>query len=395
MSDFDIDRIPEYMFHEAVHETLGGSKLAKVREGYNFRCPICGDSKKSPHKKKAYVYTDKWVFACWRKCGTMSFVSFLKKYHSEIYKKLIFHGFSHEQKKKEVKEEKDTSGSKIYKFKKGELLTLYDDNPTSKKALAYCKKRQINEKFYSKWFVCIKDEKFFDRDEKGNIKRDPEKGYPLGNEYGNRLIIPYYRLGGKWNQFDARALGDAFPKYKNLQAIDREMYNIDFLDPTKPFFLFEGSINSTFLKNSASFGGTKHLKQFLELHPELLQYCHNGVLMWDNDNAGYDELENNMKLGFNWFNWSTIKPLEEFKYDEDGGLRVIGDTNDMKMYGYTELDDDEYISYDFIKQFIEKSEGGLVKTHMLYGDRRKQKIKGFKDALQRKDPVRKKTYLSR
>lgn len=52
MSEFDIQQIPDYMFHEAVHETLGGCKLQQIREGYNFRCPICGDSKKNVNKKK-------------------------------------------------------------------------------------------------------------------------------------------------------------------------------------------------------------------------------------------------------------------------------------------------------------------------------------------------------
>jgi len=387
MSEFDIDRIPDYMFHEAVSETLGGSNITKIREGYNFRCPICGDSKKNTHKKRGYVYTDKWKFSCYNECGSMSFLEFLKRFHNATYKKIIFHGFTHKPKKKKVEDVKDTSGSKVYKFKEGELISLYVDNPISKKALEYCTKRQILKQVYDKWFVCIKDDKFLDRDSKGNILKDLERGYALGNEYGDRLIIPYYRLGGKWSQFDARTLVDAVPKYKNVTGVDREMYNIDFIDVNKPFFLLEGSINATFIENSVSFGGTQHLMPFLEQHPELLKNKHNGTIIWDNDDAGYDELSARMDLGFNWFNWSKIKPLEEFRYieKENGDIieRIIDDVNDMKMYSYTELDDNGYLSYNFLKKYIEKPAGGAIKICILYGDREKRKRKKFNDFIEK------------
>ena len=37
--------------------------------------------------------------------------------------------------------------------------------------------------------------------------------------------------------------------------------------------------------------------------------------LWDNDDAGKDETPNTVKLGFNWFDWSSIKPTDTYKYN--------------------------------------------------------------------------------
>ena len=44
------------------------------------------------------------------------------------------------------------------------------------------------------------------------------------NEYNNRIIIPYYKLGDKWNQFDARSLDEnAILRYKNLKNVEKKI----------------------------------------------------------------------------------------------------------------------------------------------------------------------------
>ena len=85
-----------------------------------------------------------------------------------------------------------------YQFKDGELVSLEEENdPDVQTAIAFCKKRQIREKVYKQWFVCKKDKRFLDKNPDGSLKLNAY-GLPTGNEYGNRLIIPYYRFGGSW-----------------------------------------------------------------------------------------------------------------------------------------------------------------------------------------------------
>jgi len=388
MKNFNTDSIPDYVLHEAVQTTLGGEGLITISGGYKFRCPICGDSKINKNKKRGYIlHSDgKWVYICHNECGSMSFLTFLKEYHPSKFRSIIFYAFKNNNYKTEQREikteaQKTYKANDLYQFKKGELLSIYDSHPMARRALAYCKERKIRKGAYSSWFVCIEGEQFFTRKEGGGLVLN-DKGFPKGNEYRNRLIIPYYTFGKKWVQFDARALDDSFLRYRNLEDADRELYNIDWLDVSKPFFLLEGSINSTFIRNSVAFGGTKHLKGFLNKYPHIAANAHNGTFIWDNDDAGYNEMEYTINLGFNWFNWSTIKPLEKYMFKEDGELRTINDIDDLVLYtDAVDIDTEGYITYNSLKKYIESPVGGSIKIKMLYGNREKMRKEKFKKAF--------------
>lgn len=380
--EFDYSRIPDSLIHNAVTTTLIGCDLVSEKNGtvYNFHCPMCGGHTKNRNDKCGYIYTDTWKYKCYNGCGSMSFFFFLKKEHTEIYKKLIFHAFDKSKREKrhvivKTKAEKTYNANNLYKFKKGELIELLDEqNETAINALNYCKSRKIPERIYKKWFVCIRDDKFHDRDSFGNYILN-DKGYPKGNEYGNRLIIPYYTYGGKWVQFDARSLDEnSKRRYRNLESAERELYNIDFINVNEPFFLLEGAIDSTFIKNSIAFGGTQHLMKFLDAYPQLKENAHNGTIIWDNDDAGKDETPNTVKLGFNWFDWSSIKPTDTYKYNTDGTIRIIKDINNAVMYSDVfNLDKHGFIVFDDLKKYIRKAEGSRIKLTLLNGNREKQK----------------------
>lgn len=381
INNFDYGRIPDSVLHEAVNECLSNCDLECNKNGteYTFHCPICGGHKKNRNNKCGYVYTDKWKYKCYNECGSMSFTKYLKEYHPEVYKRVIFHAF--DKKKREhkkpikTKAEKSYNANNLYQFKKGELVELMDEtNPVAQQALKYCESRHIRKAVYKKWFVCIRDDKFKDRDAYGNYVKNADGKY-TGNEYGNRIIIPYYRYGGKWIQFDARSLDEhSLLRYRNLENAERELYNIDFLNVNEPFFLLEGAIDSTFIKNSIAFGGTQHLMKFLEQHPELKQNAHNGTVIWDNDDAGKDEIEKTVKMGFNWFEWTDIKPTDKFKYNSDGTLRIIKDINNAIMYSDCfRLDKNGFIVFDDLKTYIRKADGAMIKLTLLYGNREKMK----------------------
>lgn len=381
-SEFDSSRIPDHVMHDAVRITLsdrnlsGGTGLVP----YNFRCPICGDSKTNPHKKRGFILFNDgaWVYTCHNECGTMGFIHFLKIYHPSVYRDVIFHAFDRSYQNKKVPEKKNIlhnfKGNKEYKFKDGELLSILDQHPVCKQAVDLCKSRHIRHIVYSKWFVCIRDDKFRDRDANGRLIYN-EKGVPIGNEYGNRIIIPYYRYGGTWKQFDARDLAEvSWMRYRNLEGAEREMYNVDFLNVNEPFFLFEGAIDSTFVRNSVAFGGTKHLLSFLEQHPEIRKNAHLGTVIWDNDDAGYDEMPVTTRLGFNWFDWSEVTVHPEYKFKSDGSLRVIKDMNDAVLYSDCfELDVNGFVKISSLKKYIRSAKGAEIKLRLLYGNRDKMR----------------------
>ena len=403
MSDFS--EIPDNILHDAVVSALGNHMLIGGHHGkpYNFRCPLCVDSLENMNSRKGYVLYDggRWTYLCFRKCGSMSFVhTYLKQEHPELYRNVIFNAFRYPSKKRHKVDdrtdaEKSYKANTVYNFKKGELVSIYDENPMAKTALEYCVTRQIPEKIYSRWFVCLKDSRFYNRNPDGSYIYN-DNGMPTGNEYHNRLIIPYYQYGGTWIQFDARSLEpDAFLRYRNLEGVERQLYNIDWLDVSKPFFLLEGAIDSTFIKNSCAFGGLKHLKRFLEKHPQILENKQRGVIILDNDEAARDELVKAVKLGFHWFDWSEIEPSSEYMYKDDGTLRELKDINDVVRFSDAfECDDDGFVKLSSLKKYIKKADGGILAT-MMYGDREKQRKEKFKQVFdaQKRTRIKKSTNL--
>jgi hypothetical protein len=114
--------------------------------------------------------------------------------------------------------------------------------------------------------------------------------------------------------------------------------------------------------------------KFLDQHPELKKNAHNGTVIWDNDDAGKDEIGKTVKMGFNWFEWTNIKPTEEFKYNNDGTLRQIKDINNAVMYSDCfKLDKSGFIIFNDLKTYIRKADGAMIKLMLLYGNREKMK----------------------
>ena len=72
------------------------SKFKRVKQGlYNFRCPICGDSKTSKNKARGYIYAVKsnTNFKC-HNCGaSMSLNSFIKKLDTILHKQYTLEKF--------------------------------------------------------------------------------------------------------------------------------------------------------------------------------------------------------------------------------------------------------------------------------------------------------------
>src|SRR6056300_1334086 len=71
-------------------------KFKRVKSNlYNFRCPICGDSKKNKNKTRGYLYSVKanTNFKC-HNCGTsMSFNNFLKQVDPAVHKQYSLEKF--------------------------------------------------------------------------------------------------------------------------------------------------------------------------------------------------------------------------------------------------------------------------------------------------------------
>jgi hypothetical protein len=71
-------------------------------------------------------------------------------------------------------------------------------------------------------------------------------------ENDKRLIIPFYDKEGNLTGFQGRSLGDSKIRYITIKLMDEgpRMFGYDKVDDTNKVFVFEGPIDSMFIKNS-------------------------------------------------------------------------------------------------------------------------------------------------
>jgi len=221
-------------------------KFKKVKDGlYNFRCPVCGDSKKNKNKTRGYLYKVKnnINFKC-HNCGANSSLSnFLKMIDVETHKSYVLEKF------KEGKTGKSTPIKQPeFKFKKPVFNTKID-LPSAfdiERTRLYLNNRAIfNGKFYyaekfKEWVNSVKPNSFED------TKYDEP-----------RIIIPLYH-DKKLIGIQGRALDSSPVKYLTIM-IDEEapkIYGLDSISKDLPIYVVEGPFDSTFIDNCVALCGS-------------------------------------------------------------------------------------------------------------------------------------------
>ena len=210
---------------------------------YNFRCPICGDSKKNKSKTRGYLYAVKTNvnFKC-HNCGaSMSLNNFLKTVDPYVHKQYTFEKFKDGHTGRNFVAEEPKFKFEPPKFKPKLDLPKASEIPTAK---LYLEKRGLDPtKFYYtdkfKAWVNTLVEKF------DNIEYDePRIIIPL--IYENQLI-----------GFQGRALGPNSVKYITIMLEENapKVYGIDKINEKEPIYIVEGPFDSHFLDNSVAMVG--------------------------------------------------------------------------------------------------------------------------------------------
>ena len=217
---------------------------------YNFRCPHCGDSKKSKTKARAYFYRVKndMFFKC-HNCGEgQSLTNFLKFIDTKKYEQYLLERYkgsapSTPQPKfndfKPVFEELDIlDGLQC-------VSDLNEDHPVRQ----YVVNRKIPEKYFSKLYVCNKFMTFVNK-VKPNTFSHVKGEHP-------RLIIPFYDSEEKIFAFQGRAFGKEQPKYLTIKLDEskQKVYGLERVNLQEPIYIVEGPIDSLFIDNCLAAAG--------------------------------------------------------------------------------------------------------------------------------------------
>jgi len=224
---------------------LVSSRLIKFKrvksDLYNFRCPICGDSKKNKTKTRGYLYTIKADvnFRC-HNCGaSMTFSNFLKEIDPVVHKQYVFERFKQGSTGRGTVVEEPVFNFETPKFKTNIDLPLASTVDVSR---IYLEKRKLDPTkfYYAERFV----EYVNSHNQSMDVKEHP------------RIIIPLYyekNLIG----VQGRALDSNSVKYITTIFYDDapKIYGLDSIRRGAPVFITEGPFDSTFLLNSIALCG--------------------------------------------------------------------------------------------------------------------------------------------
>ena len=296
----------------------------KIRVGnkYNFRCPICMDSKKSATKKRGWWYMQTASFHCFN-CGTnLSGIKFLEAISGNDYATI-----KDEYVRLYLKSGLNSSLSSFAETPKAEpnlfniksLIKPEWKNPLSEKAKQYLAKRKIInapfliDKLYS-WYSKNNDE---------------------------YILIPWNLNGCEGAYFQ---LND-FQKLHQLKYIfpkdsKKLVYGLDNIDLSKKYIVVtEGVYDSLFIPNCIA-TGTKSITQYqYDLIKNRYPY-HQIVVSFDCDKAGISSM---VKL---------IKQNKPFKYFIWWNSKIMSKCKDINELVLAKNDELHFTKYDITKQFL-------------------------------------------
>ena len=222
-------------------------KFKRVKANlYNFRCPICGDSKKHKNKARGYFYQVKTNtnFKC-HNCGaSLSLNNFLKQIDSTLHKQYTLEKFKegHAGGRNFVVEEPKFDFEKPI-FRKGLDLPKASDVTVAKE---YLEKRKLDP---SKFYFTNKFKQWTNTQKKtfDTIGRDE-----------SRIIIPMYNEDKILIGFQGRSLGPNSVKYITVMINDDapKIYGLDTIETEKPIYILEGPFDSTLVENSVAMCGS-------------------------------------------------------------------------------------------------------------------------------------------
>lgn len=222
---------------------------------FNFRCPICGDSRKSKIKARGWLIEDKkdqsLHFYC-HNCGAShSFQNFLKAVDPMVYKDYISAKYIGK-----VKAE-PTANVAVESFKTNVAKAVTDPLKKIKKVSQllpehpvkrYITNRQIPSHQHYRLFYAPKFKSWIN-------SVVPDK-FPDTDHEHPRLILPFIDKKGVCFGVTGRGFDPNGLRYLTIMFDDRpKIFGLDKVDFTKPYFVVEGPIDSLFLHNAVAMAG--------------------------------------------------------------------------------------------------------------------------------------------
>ena len=236
---------------------------------YNFRCPICGDSKTKKSKARGYIYERKGsLFYRCHNCGAGSSLgNFIKDQDPSLYKQYVLERYKSGQTGKRQTKTADaiaqfdfTPTKKFEKVEKkpvldgAERIDILDESHFAK---GYVNARKIPKDEH--------DRIYYTSDFQSLVSSLSPKEYNLIKD-DKRLVMPFVDVDGSLIAIQGRALSaDNGLRYITIKLKDEanKIFGLDRWDSREETIVVEGPIDSLFLPNSLAMAGADADLKFL------------------------------------------------------------------------------------------------------------------------------------
>jgi DNA primase len=326
---------------DTIHDLISCEypQAKRTFKGYNFRCPLCGDSKDTWKTGRGHIFLNKtpFVYYCFNAgCDAsdgMAMTNFMKQLHPEYnkaYIKKVVNLNKESAEKKAARKEKlkknlyvvartlpqlkndtrpdITDMPDFIKRNKKKLIDMKSikDYPV---ALDFCAQRGIPEEVYTRWL-------FVD---------NPKS--PINQ----RVIIPFLNSKGNMYFYQARTIIGEEPKYKNALTEIRPVYNYYESDFSKPVIILEGPIDSLFIENAIAICGVKYDDRMLDVIKDK-------YFIFDDDEAGKTAALEHLQKKKYVFLWKRFKKDYKIKTADKTDFNDISKRMGNKKFTFKELE---------------------------------------------------------
>lgn len=238
----------------------------------NFRCPVCGDSKKNKWKARGFLFTKKGglFFKCHNCNHSSSLGSLIKQLDPNMYKQYVMERYAESG----HRTQSHANVATVFDFaqptfKQKSILDELFEPVTDTPAQEYLQQRFIPKDKWSMLYYVDDASKLEQLDEKYQDRI-------IGND--QRLVLPFYDAQGELVGVSARALGDSKLRYITVRINENHpmIFNLDKVDMQRTIYVTEGPIDSLFVDNAIAVGNSD-LKSISNVLPK-----ENVVLVFDN-----------------------------------------------------------------------------------------------------------------
>ena len=229
-------------------------RFKQVRDHlWNFRCPLCGDSRRNKSKARGYVYRKKSdLFYKCHNCGSgLSIGNFIKEVDPTLYKHYIMERYkAGETGKRKTKEPEFKFEPPKFKPKNTPIhLPSIGSLPKEHYARVYYEAREIPNHFM--------DKIFYAEDFKKWAQSVCQVDYSTLMSGEPRLVIPFFDRDNKLIGAQGRALRESKIRYVTIKVHEDapKVFGLERWNSDQHTYLVEGPIDSLFLPNCLAVAG--------------------------------------------------------------------------------------------------------------------------------------------